>query len=58
MPNSSERSIFAQMMASFAALNRPKYEGKSDFVAGILEGTDRAAKLSTHELIKLGGRQI
>ena len=33
---------------------------KRDLVAGILEGTDQAAKLSTHELIdliKLGGRQ-
>ena len=33
---------------------------KRDLVAGILEGTDQAAKLSTHELIdliRLGGRQ-
>ena len=33
---------------------------KRALVAGILEGTDQAAKLSTHELIdliKLGGRQ-
>ncbi len=33
---------------------------KRDLVAGILEGTDQAAKLSTHDLIdliKLGGRQ-
>ncbi len=33
---------------------------KRDLVAGVLEGTDQAAKLSTHELIdliKLGGRQ-